>query len=388
MRRSARWSLGGVAAAALLTSVTLPGAFAVTPSHNPGGAGPKAGKTPPFFTASMSWVDSKDAWLLGSGGCTTKPCSGVKTSTDGGKTWNIVGSVPAHMLVQGKPKNSQVGEIRMADMTVGWAYLPLLYTTSDGGATWSQQTIPGGNKQVLSLTADSSGAWLVASPCSYESGPCKKPLSVWHSDVSGRGSWTKIDLTLPTAFGADVDAFGTSVYVVVPQLEEGKTDLLYASTDGTTFTARSEPCDDSQDIGLVQAVATSTTNVYLLCDGDPGMSEALKSVYGSTDNAMTLTDLGQMGALGIQAQLAASKSGNLAVASSSDGSFIYINDTKGGTTWSMPVGLSDGGIGWGDIAYTTNTTAWVVYAPAGGFMPRNVLYKTTDAGHTWNPSHP
>lgn len=388
MRRSVRWSLGGVATAALLVSVTLPGAFAATPNHPGGNTTAPHGTTPPFFVNSMSWIGSQDAWIIGSGGCTGHPCSGVKTTTNGGKTWTTVGSVPAKMLVQAHPHRSQVSEIRMGTSDVGWAFTPLLYATNDGGKTWASQTIPGGGQSVLSLTADADGAWMVVSPCKYESGPCKKPLSLWTSDVSGSGSWTKVDLTLPTAFNASVDAYGSSVYLVVPQLEEGGTDLLYASTDGTTFTARTSPCDDTQDIGLIQAVATTKTNVYLLCDGDPGMSQALKSVFGSTDNAKTLTNLGQMGTLGIQASLAASKSGNLAVASSSDGSFIYINDTKGGTTWSMPVGLSDGGIGWGDIAYTTNTTAWVVYAPAGGFQPRNVLYKTTDAGHVWNPINP
>jgi hypothetical protein len=54
---------------------------------------------------------------------------------------------------------------------------------------------------------------------------------------------------------------------------------------------------------------------------------------------------GMMGANGYQSQLAVSRSGDLAVASVSDGSFIYINNTRGGTTWTTVWASSDGGAG-------------------------------------------
>jgi photosystem II stability/assembly factor-like uncharacterized protein len=71
------------------------------------------------------------------------------------------------------------------------------------------------------------------------------------------------------------------------------------------------------------------------------------------------------------------------VASTSDGSFIYINDTKG-TTWTMTVASGDGGAGWNDIVYVTNQDAWVVYAPADFYADLGKLYVTHDAGRTWN----
>jgi hypothetical protein len=52
---------------------------------------------------------------------------------------------------------------------------------------------------------------------------------------------------------------------------------------------------------------------------------------------------------GIQAELAESPSGNLAVATWSIGSFIDINDSKGGTTWHQVIGSGDGGAGFNDI---------------------------------------
>jgi photosystem II stability/assembly factor-like uncharacterized protein len=122
----------------------------------------------------------------------------------------------------------------------------------------------------------------------------------------------------------------------------------------------------------------------MLCDDPIGFGQAYKKVYRSSDNGQTYRSAGVMGMDGIQAQLAASPSGNLAVASYSSGSFIYVNDK--GRSWTMPVGFGDGGAGWNDIVYTTNQTAWVVYAPVGFFHGAGQLYVTRDAGRTWNPA--
>jgi photosystem II stability/assembly factor-like uncharacterized protein len=91
-----------------------------------------------------------------------------------------------------------------------------------------------------------------------------------------------------------------------------------------------------------------------------------------------------MGAYGYQSQLAVSRSGNLAVASVSDGSFIYINNTYGGTAWTMVWASSDGGTGWNDIHYVTDREAWIVRgAPSWLLDGPGKLYVTHDAGKNW-----
>jgi hypothetical protein len=128
-------------------------------------------------------------------------------------------------------------------------------------------------------------------------------------------------------------------------------------------------------------VAISATRVALLCDGNPGFSKAVKSVFVSDDTAKTDAYAGQTGLLGIQAQLAASPSGNLAVASWSDGSFLYVNDSHR-AAWSMVAGLGDGGAGWNDIIYVTGTRAWVVYGPAD-VSDIGQVWVTRDGGRSW-----
>ena len=277
-----------------------------------------------------------------------------------------------------------VTEVRFATPNVGWAFAPDLFRTTDGGRSWSPMTIPGGGKQVLYLATNTRSAYAIVSPCRWGLGICSHdPLTLWRTTSLTGGAWTQIPLDLPISVGADVAVYGRTVYVIDPQTDS-PSDRFYASTDGVHFSPRPVPCDDPQDTDLIQAVPTSATDVALLCDGDPGFSKAVKTVYRSTNTGETVTSAGTMGLYGIQSQLAASPSGNLAVESWSDGSFIYINDT-GGTDWTMVIGSGDGGAGWNDIVYVTDQEAWVVFGPTELFADYGVVYVTHDAGLTWEP---
>jgi hypothetical protein len=89
----------------------------------------------------------------------------------------------------------------------------------------------------------------------------------------------------------------------------------------------------------------SATKVALLCDGNPGFGKAVKTLYLSRTTGREDAYAGTMSQWAIQAELTASPAGNLAVATWSIGSFIDINDTKGGTTWHQVIASGDGGAG-------------------------------------------
>lgn len=48
------------------------------------------------------------------------------------------------------------------------------------------------------------------------------------------------------------------------------------------------------------------------------------------------------------------------------GSFIYINDSHQ-RAWTTAVNSGDGGRGWNDIVYASNSQGWVIYSPVGFF---------------------
>ena len=328
----------------------------------------------------MTWLSAQRGWVLGAAACGKNACAEVIGTTDAAKTWRLIGTVPAPIVrFGGRPG---ITEIRFATPAVGWAFGTYLFRTSTGGKFWARVPIPGGGKQVLALAASPTQTYAVVTGCAWGAGICPRPLSFWRIPTGGRGGWTRIPLRLPPNDGADVAVFGATVYVLDEQLQFGRPDLFYASTDGRHFTARPAPCNHAKDLALIQAVPMSADRVAMLCDGNPGFSKAVKTVYVSADTGKTDTYAGQMGLFGIQAQLAASPSGNLAVASTSNGSFIYINDTHK-QAWTMVEGIGDGGAGWNDITYVTNSQAWVVYRPADS-SGTGQLWATHDAGLHWS----
>jgi photosystem II stability/assembly factor-like uncharacterized protein len=140
------------------------------------------------------------------------------------------------------------------------------------------------------------------------------------------------------------------------------------------------PCDTAENIMLTQVNPVSGSRVALLCADNATLYYSTKSVYRSDDTDRTDHSAGLYG---IGGQLAASPVGNLAQASFSRGSYLYINDTHG-TAWTEIIDRdSNGGVSWNDIAYVTGNEAWVVYSPADFANGNGELMVTCDSGRTW-----
>jgi hypothetical protein len=345
-------------------------------------------KSPPvpngFMANSITWLTPSHGWILGAAPCNGHTCADVITSTDSGATWSLVGTVPAPVEQLSNPSFG-ITEIRFTSASVGWAFGPSLYLTTNGGHTWKAQAIPGGGHHVVALSTSSTATYVIVSSCTFNAWfSCRKPMTLLRRSAAG-GKWKKVSLGLPMSFGAaGIALHGGSVYVWDELIEFGMPDRLYSSTDGIHFIARKSPCSHAQDLTLTDVVATSARNVDLLCDGDPGFSKAEKTVYRSTNMAKNVTYMGMLQPFGIVAQLAASPSGHLAVSSWSDGSFMDYNDGKG-TTWTRVIASGDGGAGWNDIQFSTNTDAWVVYGPYELPAQAGLILVTHDAGHHWKP---
>jgi photosystem II stability/assembly factor-like uncharacterized protein len=366
---------------AALTAVALSGATASAAGGTQKPAMPLAAVPAGFKANSITWASPRQGWVLGTAPCGQLTCTEVIGTNDGAKAWRVLGSVNAPIAQIGDPSKPGITEIRFSTLKVGWAFRPGLFRTTDGGKSWTSMPVPGHGKQVLDLASNANEAYAVVSNCKWMTGLCtQQPLTLWRTTTLTGGTWTRIPLNLPIYVEANVAVFGHTVYVVDPQ--PGANDKFYASTDGTNFSARPVPCNNTPDIHLVQVVPTSKTDVALLCVGNPGFSKADKFVFVSTNRGRTAIYAGTMSPYGYRSALAVSPSGNLAVASSSDGSFIYINDSHD-TAWKTKVAYSDGGRGWNDIVYVTDREAWVVYSPVDYFSGIGKLFVTHDGGRTW-----
>ncbi len=343
-----------------------------------------------FAAQSQSWISPKVGWLLGSASCDQGTCTSVIGTTDGGKSWNPLGQIDAPL---GFDDKTGVTDLRFADAMHGWAFMPSLWATNDGGVTWAKKSLPGGGHLEEGLSADSTAAYAIVSPCTLNQGDCTDPSALWKTKP-GSGTWRKVSsVTLPafTSFGtASVAQFGSVAYVAVPAFLDSPAgspaaaDVLYATTDGKTWSTRPDPCDPSNDETLTGVAPISTTKVAFQCQADIGFGKAAKRALRSSDTGMTTKSAGKLPLLGITSQLAAAPNGNLAMASYSIGSWLYLN--KGGRTWSTQEDLGDGGEGWNDITFVSNSTGFVIHGPAsccGGFGPGE-LWETLDGGLTWS----
>jgi hypothetical protein len=153
----------------------------------------------------LRFVDTTHGWALA---CrtTTTPCTPLVIGTsDGGQTWQDLGALPANLIT---------GQVWFADLQHGWvmgAYMSTppagypgttgvnaLYASSDGGFTWTRQTLPDpvaagcpvldesrGNSAVR--FADSLHGWAVGDSYCYQA---TNPFSqISHSSLA----WTTSD---------------------------------------------------------------------------------------------------------------------------------------------------------------------------------------------------
>ena len=330
-----------------------------------------------FLGQSQSWVSPKHGWLLGVAPCGQSTCTTVVGTTDGGGTWNMLGTMKAPLTLE---EETGVTEIRFADALHGWAFWPALWATMDGGITWKRQTPPGGGRLVPALAGDSHAVYTVVSPCRLNH-QCNSPATLWRT-TGGGGTWTQVSVTLPVSHEAVLAVHGVVAYVVV-QNPNSDPDVLDVTVDGQQWSSRPDPCVKANDEFLTDVAPISDTKVALLCVGNPGFSMADKRVLRSNDTGLTTSPAGSTSRNGITSLIAAAPNGTLTVASYSDGSWIYRNG--GGQSWTTSASLGDGGVGWNDIVFTTNKVGFVVYGPAASPWLPGQLWKTNDGGATWAP---
>jgi hypothetical protein len=347
------------------------------------------GATPAGFRAqSISFVSPKLGWMLGAAPCGGLTCATVVHTTNGGATWSQVGTVGAPITFE---RESGVTEIRFADDLHGWAFEPGMWSTSDGGVRWTREAPPGDGRLVLGLAADSQVVYAVVSTCRLNR-ECDAPATLWQT-TPGQGSWTQAPVTLPVFTGFDLATLslhGTVAYLAVPAglfaNPSVEPDVLDVTLDGQTWTSQPDPCDPSNGETLTSLVAITDAKVALLCQGNIGFGKAEKRILRSSDNAQTTHDAGTLSLWGITSQLAGRPDGTIAVSSYSIGSWIYLN--TGGQSWTTSADLGDGGQGWNDILYVTDTVGFVVHGPAAccGDHGPGELWVTLDGGVTWAPT--
>lgn len=274
-----------------------------------------------------------------------------------------------------------MSEIRFADALDGWAYGPALYATHDGAATWARVNVGG---SVVALETAGGYVDAVVSSCPLPT-ECHGTLRLEQARATG-GPFTTV-LSGPAGQVGSVDAPDLTL-----RPPAGFVILGHGTSPGTAWLDATEnlsnphgwnrfldPCAGT-GFELTSMVAPTSTVLYSLCSGNGAMGSSTKLAVVTENGHARVT--GRAPLPGAGGTLAATSTGTLVIASASGASWLY-RSTDAGHTWVTAQSYPDGGIGFNDLGFTTDTQGIVIHGRPSPPPGTDQLLITHNAGTTW-----
>ncbi|HUY58428.1 MAG TPA: hypothetical protein VMV16_01845 [Solirubrobacteraceae bacterium] len=338
-------------ASAIAATLTLPAShpqaqvasrFARARSFTTPGAVP-AGFQPESFTAisEYSW------WLLGTAPCGGHTCTVIVRTEDGGSTFT---RIPA-------PPTGGVGNLRFANARDGYAFGPQLWTTHNGGRTWTEPHI-----RANELAAADGYVYALSSTGAPVESLMRSPVrrNAWTvaPGLSGREPRWLV--------GQGVGGLWVQGNTVIIQAGNR---MLISNDQGRHF-SHARGVVNAGDCGY-DAVADPFA-IWALCS--TGM--APDDILLSTNSGDTFTAAAQVPDGPVDSFAAASST--VAVAS---GQGPLFRTTDGGASWSQVAVPS---AGWTYLGFTDATHGVALGNFGGGGHQHGRLYYTTDGGASYH----
>jgi hypothetical protein len=320
---------------------------------------PSAGSAVPanFMPISVTAVNDKTFWVLGTQQCGSFACTAIVNTTDAGAHFTEIAAPHAATTIIDN-RTRPVYSLRFADSSNGWAYGDALWTTADGGATWADTSLPAGGVIDLEAArnpgAAAGTAWAVVQP---SSGGGYELWQAPYATGSGTGSWQQVDLgadppgdTIPSLV-----VKGATAYLL--SADAKNVEHVYVATVGTATTMYAAPCNP-----IAGAFSAGIGSLWTACSSGATVS----TDGGATWHAATTPSHITVGVVGgIDATTAVVDQGPSLVVVSTTGKpqTATIRSTKANFTF---IGFTDAKVGYA-----------LSKAP-------NLLWRTTDGGATWS----
>ncbi|MEV5966934.1 hypothetical protein AB0L70_34510 [Kribbella sp. NPDC051952] len=333
---------------------------------------------PAFSPQSIVWPTPTDGYVLGAVACGTATCpAGVVATHDGGKTWATAGRTHNGLAKSGEPG---LTSLQFADKKFGWAFDPYLEVTKDGGRTWTQVPVPGGDAKILHLLATPDGTYVVTSGCAIGTGICDdRPLKVWRAPAGKSTGWKLVDVPVAAGDNVMLDGQGSTAYLLAAPF--GGRARISTLRSGVVRSTSTVTCADPDDAAVSDFAVNSPNRLFVLCMANYGRGHADKTLLVSGDGGKTFRYDAIPGGLGLAGELAVAPDGAVMLTTIT-ASLVYNRPTLS-KTWRIADPWLENGERIHDLVFQSPTTAWLVESDAA-YTPNTHLWQTQDAGQTWH----
>ncbi len=306
---------------------------------------------------TVNFVDADHGWVTGFDPALRQTV--ISSTTDGGDTWNVVGSSQL-----GKSPARIVGPAAFATATTGvWCVGvdKVMYTTT-GGDPWQAATINGMEGYYFSAIGFASSTVGYAAACKG----ADNSAGAVAKTTDGGATWTA-QKEIPAAGGCiDIACPTESVSYVLKQDRRGG---VWATTDGGLTWARHRlPGKSLRPVYFAIDFPTDLTG-YAVGSGG--------KIAKTTDGGMTWT--AQVSGVRTALRAVCFVDADLGFAAGIKG--VILRTLDGGATWEKKASVK--AASFNSIDFVSSDEGWVV--GKAGWVPgqRGFLMHTTDAGQTW-----
>ncbi len=337
----------------------------------------------PLTTLSdLVFIDSTHGWVLGAACDSQGNCPlALRKSVDGGKTWSVL-AAPQGMLGAADPGVPGARHLAFGSLQDGWAFGPSLFSTHDGGDSWTLDPV---SAEVIALAGGGEDVWAVARSCSA-AGACG--LQLLSSSIGG-GAWTPLPTQPPFAgdqavlqrYGA-ADSWLLSWSAMAPTSGQ----LAVTHDNGSTWHLLADPTT-ARMCTVKLLAAADASHLWLLCGGEGATIMMDKALFGSSDGGASWSLMAAATPPGNPGKNNLSLTGHVADLAAPGPQRVFIGlgrstliaSTDGGHTWKPSIALDPqlaGDVGVERVVFVDPDHGWALSDPA-------TLYRTEDAGVHW-----
>ena len=327
----------------------------------------------PSELSAVTFFNSKDG--LGVWSSNTHCGNRLVSTKDAGESWKVIGGeLPA--------LRSWFSPMIFPTPRVGWVLGDgTLFTTRDGGQTWSRVRLGG---WVAAISASGSSLWAFVSPCNAAVNLCNYLLRYRVEATTFNGtSWREVGL-LPAATGAEaplVARLTPERAVIAASGERGQAQVSFTSDGGAHWT--SVHVCRSLEPNLDTVVATGPRDVLVTCLGQGSAGVSPQALFRSSDGGKTWQAVGVDAGFGTppaKNPIPGAKADAIGAASDQRlwmaTTDVFYGSLDSGKSWFQLPGIDfEGGGSSASFSFVSVRNGWMLVPIIG-------LWRTTD-GKSW-----